>query len=78
MLDKAFIASIRTELAKRTGRPTDRKMTFATEAIEPSGRKIHFDCIVTVKDRDHHAYEMWTKAPNGKRFRNMLVEYVRA
>jgi hypothetical protein len=61
-----------------TGRPTDQKMTFVTEAIEPSGRKIVFDSIIKVKDRDHHTYEMWTKAPNGKRFRNMLVEYVRA
>jgi hypothetical protein len=61
-----------------TGRPTDTKMTFLAEAIEPSGRKIKFDCIVKVKDRDHHTYEMWTKAPDGKRFRNMLVEYVRA
>jgi len=60
------------------GRPSDSKIVFATEAIEPSGRKIHFDSIITVKDRDHHSYEMWTKAPNGRRFRNMIVTYVRA
>jgi hypothetical protein len=61
-----------------TGRPTDSKLTFAAEAIEPSGRKVHFDCIVTIKDKDRHSYEMWTKAPNGKRFRTMKVDYVRA
>lgn len=60
------------------GRPTDGKMAFATEAIEPSGKKIHFESIIKVKDRDHHSYEMWTKSAAGKRYRNMLVEYVRA
>jgi uncharacterized protein DUF1579 len=61
-----------------TGKPSDKKMTFAAEAIEPSGKKVLFDCIITIEDHDHHAYEMWTKAPNGKRFRTMRVEYVRA
>lgn len=61
-----------------TGRPTDAKMTFSTEAIEPSGKKILFESIIKVRDRDHHSFEMWTKAPNGKRYRNMIVEYVRA
>jgi hypothetical protein len=60
------------------GRPSDSKIAFVTEAIEPSGRKIVFDSIIKVKDNDNHSYEMWTKAPNGKRFRNMLVTYARA
>jgi hypothetical protein len=60
------------------GRPTASKMNFVAAAIEPSGKKIVFDAIITIKDRDHHSYEMWTKAPNGKRFRNMIVTYVRA
>ena len=60
------------------GRPTPAKMTFVAEAIEPSGKKIVFDAIITIKNRDQHSYEMWTKAPDGKRFRNMIVTYVRA
>jgi hypothetical protein len=60
------------------GRPTASKMNFVAEAVEPSGKKIVFDAIITIKNRDHHSYEMWTKAPNGKRFRNMIVTYVRA
>jgi hypothetical protein len=61
-----------------TGKPTDKKMAFVAEAIEPSGKTVMFDCVITVKDHDHHAYEMWTKAPNGKRYRTMRVDYVRA
>ncbi|HEX4824422.1 MAG TPA: DUF1579 domain-containing protein [Candidatus Polarisedimenticolaceae bacterium] len=61
-----------------TGKPSDQKLTFAAEAIEPSGKTVLFDCIITIQDRDHHAYEMWTKAPNGKRYRTMRVDYVRA
>ena len=60
------------------GRPTDAKMAFAAEAIEPSGKTVHFDALITVKNRNEHTYEMWTKAPNGKRFRQMIVTYVRA
>lgn len=60
------------------GRPTDEKMTFAAESYEPSGKKILFDSIVKVADRNHHSFEMWTKGPNGKRFRTMIVEYERA
>jgi Protein of unknown function (DUF1579) len=61
-----------------TGRPTADKMTAAAEGYEPSGKKVVFDTVVRIQDHDHHTYEMWTKAPNGKRFRNMLVEYERA
>jgi len=61
-----------------TGRPTDKKITFNAQAIDPAGKKLLFDCIIGVKDHDHHSFEMWTKAPNGKRFRTMKVDYVRA
>jgi hypothetical protein len=61
-----------------TGRPSASRMTFVAEAYEPSGKRILFDAILRIQDRDHHTYEMWTKAPSGKRYRNMLVEYVRA
>jgi len=60
------------------GRPTNEKMTFAAESYEPSGKRILFDAIVKIQDRDHHSFEMWTKGPNGKKFRTMIVEYVRA
>ena len=60
------------------GRPTDEKIDFVTEAIEPSGKKKVFESIVRIRNHEHHSYEMWTKGPNGKKFRAMLVEYERA
>ena len=60
------------------GRPTDEKIDFVAEAIEPSGKKKVFESIVRIRDHEHHSYEMWTKGPNGKKFRAMLVEYERA
>jgi hypothetical protein len=59
------------------GKPTDTVLRFAAEAFEPSGRKITFECIVRIADRDHHSYEMWTVAPGQRRWRTMLVEYTR-
>ena len=60
------------------GRPTADKLSFVAESFEPSGKKIVFETTLKIADGDHHSYEMWTKAPNGKKFRTMLVEYTRA
>jgi len=60
-----------------TGRPTDQRMDFVCEAIEPSGEKKVFDAIVRIQDHEHHSYEMWTKGPGGKSYRVMLIEYER-
>ena len=60
------------------GRPTDEKMEFEAEAFEPSGKRIRFWTELRVKDRNRHSFAMWTKAPNGRRYRTMLVEYTRA
>ena len=59
------------------GRPTDETLEFVCEAIEPSGKKKVFETIVRIKNHEHHSYEMWTKGPNGKTYRVMLVEYER-
>lgn len=59
------------------GRPSDDKLEFICEAIEPSGQKKVFDAIIRIRDHAHHSYEMWTKGPDGKSYRTMLVEYER-
>jgi len=59
------------------GRPTDEKIDFVADSIEPSGKKKVFEAIVRIRNHEHHSYEMWTKGPNGKKFRAMLVEYER-
>jgi hypothetical protein len=60
-----------------TGKPTDSVIDSEAEVIDPSGKPMRFWCKVRIQDRDHHSYEMWTKAPNGRRFRTMLIEYTR-
>lgn len=60
-----------------TGKPTDEKIEFICEAIEPSGQKRVFDATVKIKGHDHHSYEMWTNGPDGKPYRVMLIEYER-
>ena len=60
------------------GRPSDQTMEFESEVFDPSGKRQKFWSKLRVQDRDHHTYEMWTKAPNGKKYRTMLVEYTRA
>jgi len=57
---------------------TPKQITSVAEALDPSGKKMVFDTILTIKDKNRHSYEMWTKAKNGKKFRTMLIEYTRA
>ncbi len=59
-----------------TGKPTDKRIDFTCEAIEPSGQKRIFEAIVRINGHEHHSYEMWTKGDKGM-YRVMLVEYER-
>ena len=59
------------------GRPKDDEIGFLSEVIDPTGKPVRFDCKIRIRDRDHHSFEMWTKAPSGRRYRAMLVEYTR-
>jgi uncharacterized protein DUF1579 len=60
-----------------TGKPSDTEIESEAQAIDPSGNIMRFWCKLRIQDHDHHSFEMWTKAPNGRRYRNMLVEYTR-
>jgi hypothetical protein len=59
-----------------TGNPTDQRIDFTCEAIEPSGDKRIFEAIVRINGHEKHSYEMWTKGDKGM-YRVMLVEYER-
>jgi hypothetical protein len=60
------------------GKPTDQRIDTVGEGIEPSGQKRVFENIVRIHNHGRHSYEMWTKGPNGKLYRMMLIEYERA
>jgi hypothetical protein len=53
-----------------------KEIVAVAQAWDPTGKKIVFDTITKIKDKNRHTYEMWTKM-KGKRFRTMLVEYTR-
>jgi hypothetical protein len=60
------------------GKASAKEIRFASACLDPAGKKMEFESIVKIKDKNRHSYEMWTKAPNGKRYRTMLAEYTRA
>jgi hypothetical protein len=59
------------------GDPTDERIDSVAEGIDPTGNKIVFDTIFRIQNHEHHSYEMWTKGPDGKKYRVMLIEYER-
>lgn len=59
------------------GQPTDDEIAFEAESLEPTGEPRKFSCKIRIDDADHHSYEMWTRAPNGRRCCMMKVEYTR-
>ncbi len=59
------------------GNPTDNAIQSEAVALDPTGRRMRFWCEIRIQDRDHHTFEMWTKAPDGRRFRTMYIEYTR-
>jgi hypothetical protein len=60
------------------GKPKNGVFKSVAEGFEPSGHVVRFDCVVRVKDRNHHTYEMWSKSPSGKKYCSMRIEYSRA
>lgn len=59
------------------GKPSSKAIDSEAEFFDPSGKRVKFLCKLRIKDRNHHTYEMWTKAPGGRLFRTLLIEYTR-
>lgn len=49
----------------------------ATMSDPLTGKTSTADEKLTIADNDHHTMEMWTKAPNGKTFKMMEIQYTR-
>lgn len=59
------------------GKPSGEAIDTVSEALDPFGQPVRFDCKVRIESRDRHTFEMWTKAPDGRRYRAMRIEYDR-
>lgn len=42
-----------------------------------TGKTTPIETKMTIVDNDHHNFELWGKAPNGKSFKMMQIEYTR-
>jgi hypothetical protein len=49
----------------------------ATTSDPATGRVTTTDQKITIVDNDHHSIEMWGKAPDGKNFKMMEIQYTR-
>ena len=49
----------------------------ATTSDPATGKVTTADQKITIVDNDHHSIEMWGKAPDGKNFKMMEIQYTR-
>ena len=55
-----------------------KTMTMTGSAADPvSGKMMKLTEKITVKDNDHHSFEMWAPGPDGKPVKMMEIEYTR-
>ena len=60
-----------------TGKPTESQIGSVCTAWEAGAGMVEIQGMIRIQDHDHHTFELRRKGPNGKTFRNMLVEYKR-
>jgi hypothetical protein len=49
----------------------------ATISDPMSGKPVPVQEKLTIEDSDHHRFEMWSRGPDGKMFKNMEIRYSR-
>ena len=74
-----WMDNMSTGMMMTTGTATDAKTwTFTGMMADPmTGKDMKVDEKITWVDADHHNMEMWCPGPDGKAFKNMLIEYSR-
>ena len=74
-----WMDNMSTGMMLSTGTMTDGKSwSFTGMMPDPmTGKDMKVDEKITWVDADHHNMEMWCAGPDGKQFRNMLIEYSR-
>jgi len=64
--------------AMGTADASGKTMTFTGEMDDfMAGKTQPFKETMTVVDNDHHVFEMWSPAPDGKMFKTMEIHYMR-
>jgi hypothetical protein len=75
----SWMDSMSTAMMVSTGSMSDGKTwTFTGSMADPmTGKDTTVDEKITVVDADHTTMEMWCPGPDGKKFKNMQIEYTR-
>jgi hypothetical protein len=61
-----------------TADASGKKVTFWSTMDDVMTKKtVKVKSMVTIVDNDHHTYEMWSPAPDGKMFKSLEVQYTR-
>jgi hypothetical protein len=61
-----------------TADASGKKITFWSTVDDVMMKKtVKVKSLVTIVDADHHTYEMWSPAPDGKMFKSLEVRYTR-
>ena len=75
-----WMDSMSTGIMRTTGQAdkSGKTMTMTGSAADPvTGKMVNLTEKITVKDNDHHSFEMWAPGPDGKPVKMMEIEYTR-
>ena len=75
-----WMDSMGTGIMMTTGHAdkSGKTITMTGSAADPvSGKMMNLTEKITVKDNDHHSFEMWAPGPDGKPVKMMEIEYTR-
>jgi len=75
-----WMDTMSTGVMVSTGNTTDNGKTwkFVSSMPDPmTGKDAPMEEKITITDKDHHTFEMWTPGPDGKMFKMMEITYTR-
>jgi hypothetical protein len=66
--------------AEGTADAAGKVISFAGEYPDPmqGGKLKQYRQVLTIKDDDHHEFEIFEKGPDGKEYRSLYIKYTRA
>ena len=75
-----WMDSMGTMIMNSTGAAdaSGKKFTFSSTIDDAFLKKVvKVKSVITIKDNDHHTFEMWSPGPDGKVYKNLEIQYTR-
>ena len=76
----SWMDNMGTGIMTSTGATTDNGKTWKFSGTEPdpmTGKDTPFEDHITVVDKDHYTFDMWSPGPDGKMMKVMEIAYTR-